>query len=206
MSNVNLTAEQLDALKEIGNIGAGNAASALGQLLGKQVSISVPNLGLINLEELSKSPFLPHSDDIGIAVSSNILGTLAGGMIVLFSQKSALLLIDILMHRRIGSTKFFNIMDASALSEGSNILCCSYLNAVVEFLKLYKLIPSVSQVFMDKMDRLTEVLIKGYTDANVGCVLPIENHLTIEDIELDVFVLFLLEFESLRKIFETIGL
>jgi chemotaxis protein CheC len=206
MGNINITSEQLDALREIGNIGAGNAASALGQLLGKQISISVPNLTLLNVDEVSTSKLLPHSDDIGIAVSSNILGTLAGGMIVLYSQKSALLMIDILMHRKIGSTKFFNIMDASALAEGSNILCCSYLNAVVEFLKLYKLIPSVSQVYMDKMDRLTEVLIKSYTDANVGCILPIENHLTIEDIELNLFVLFMLELESVNRIFRTVGL
>ncbi len=206
MGDLNLTAEQLDILKEIGSIGAANSATALSQLLCKKVSINVPQVKLLGAEQLFESSFLSQPQEIGIAASSNILGTLTGGMLVLFSQKSALLMIDILMRREIGSTQFFNIMDASALSECSSILCCSYLNAITEFLSLYKLVPSINQIYMDRIENLMKILVKGFVDSNVGYILPIENNLVIEEIQVNLFVIFLLNLESIKKILQSVGL
>jgi chemotaxis protein CheC len=207
MGSYKLSNEQLDILKEIGNIGAGNSATALSQLLGKQVRITVPKINLVSAQDISVDPvFVANPEEIGVAVSLSILGALTGGMLVLFSHSSALTMIDVLMRRKMGTTQFFNVMDASALSEGSNILCCSYLNAVTEFLKLYKLVPSVNQVYMDKMDRLAKILVRGFVDSRTGFILPIENRLIIEDIELNLHVLFLLEFDSINRIFQSVGL
>ena len=206
MENLQLMPEQLDILKEIGSIGAANSATALSQLLCKKVAINVPQVKLLGAEQLFESRFLTEPDEIGIAASSNILGTLNGGMLVLFTQKSALLMIDILMRRKIGTTQFFNIMDASALSECSSILCCSYLNAITEFLGLYRLVPSINQIYMDRIENLMKSLVKGFVESNVGYVLPIENNLEIEDIKVNLFVIFLLNIESVKKILKTVGL
>lgn len=206
MEALNLTHEQLDALKEIGNIGGGNAATALSQLLGKRVSVNVPQVRLLPLNELSGSEFLIKPEELSIAVSLRILGKLKGGMLVLFPHRSALLMIDILMQREVGSTELFTVLDESVLSESSHILCCSYLNAVGEFLGLYQLIPSITQTAVDRVDRLSRVLIKGFVDENVGYILPIENRLIIEDIEFNLFVIFLLEYESLMRILKMVGL
>ncbi|MDD5730993.1 MAG: chemotaxis protein CheC [Candidatus Omnitrophica bacterium] len=206
MQNLELTPEQFDILKEIGSIGAANSATALSQLLCKKVTISVPNVRLLGADELPTSEFITKSGDIGIAASSTILGTLTGGMLVLFSQSSALLMIDILMRREIGTTQFFNIMDASALSECSSILCCSYLNAITEFLNLYKLVPSINQIYMDKIDKLTRVLVKDFMNINAGYALPIENNLVIAGTELNLFVVFLLDVASVNKILKSVGL
>ncbi len=203
---LSLSVDQLDSLKEIGNIGAGNAATALGQLLDKKIFINVPKVKLMQFNELAESDFLPHSDEIGLAISSNILGSLKGGMLVLYSHNSALSLIDILTKREAKTTQFFNLMDASALLEASNILCCSYLNAVTEFLKLYKLIPSVSQLYMDRMDKLTESLVKNFIKSDIGYLLPIENYLTIDNVELNLYIIFLLNLESVNQILKTVGL
>jgi chemotaxis protein CheC len=200
MSGLNLTSQQLDVLKEIGNIGAGNAATALGQLFNKKVLINVPSVKILSFPEVLSAEFLSDPQEIGVAVSVNILGSLTGDMLVLFSLKSALSMIDILARRKAGTSQLFNLADSSALSESSNILCCSYLNAVTEFLKLYKLVPSVNQIHMDTMVRLVRGLIAGLHKGDAGYILPIENRLFIEDVELNVFVLFLLAQESVHKI------
>jgi len=204
--NLNLTDEQLDALKEIGNIGGGNAATALSQLLDKKISVDVPQIRLLPLNKLSEMVFLESPAELSVAISLRILGRLKGGMMVLFPQRSALLMIDILRQRGIGTTEVFTTMDESALRESSHIICCSYLNAVGQFLNLYQLIPSLTETSIDKTDRLTKVMIKKFIKEEVNYILPIENRLIIEDVELNLFVIFLLEFESLNKILKMIGL
>lgn len=203
---LNLTDEQLDALKEIGNIGAGNAATALNQLLNKKVAVSVPEAKLLPLERLSEIEILERPEELTIAVSIRILGKLKGGMLVLFPQKSALTMIDILTQRKIGSTEIFTTVDESALSESSHIICCSYLNAVGQFLSLYQLIPSITETSIDRVDRLTKVVTKRFIGRDMNYILPIKNHLEIEGVGLDLFVIFLLEFESLNKILKMVGL
>ncbi|MFA6217886.1 MAG: chemotaxis protein CheC [Candidatus Omnitrophota bacterium] len=203
MSSLNVTPQQLDVLKEIGNVGAGNAATALGQFFNRKVLITVPCVKLLTVPEIASAEFLSEPNEVGLAVSVNILGSLTGNMLVLFSLKSALSMIDILARRKVGASRLFNVADSSCLSESSNILCCSYLNAVTEFLKLYKLVPSVSQIHVDTMDRLVRGLIAELHTGNAGYILPIENRLFIEGAELNVFVLFLLEQESLHKILST---
>lgn len=206
MERLILTPEQLDALKEVGNIGAGNAATALSQLLKRPVSINVPQVRLLTLEELPVSTFLQNSEEVGIAVSSKILGSLRGGVLVLFLKKSALLMIDILMQRRVGSTEIFTLMDASAVSEISHILSCSYLDAVGEFLNLRQLIPSITQIAVDKASGLSKSLIKGFVEEKTNYILPIENNMLIEGTQISLFVIFLLEFESVKKILKLVGL
>ena len=206
MENFNVNQEQLDALKEISNIGAGNAATALSQLLGKRVEVNIPQIRLIPFNEIKSSDFFIKPEELGIAVSLRILGKLTGGIMVLYPHKSALLMIDILTNRAIGTTELFTVMDESALMESAHIICCSYLNAVGEFLGLYQLVPSITEVAMDKVDKLSQVMMRRFIGENINYILPIENHLVIQDVELSLFVIFLLESESLQKILKIAGL
>jgi len=206
MENFNVNQEQLDALKEISNIGAGNAATALSQLLGKRVEVNIPQIRLIPFNEIKSSDFFIKPEELGIAVSLRILGKLTGGIMVLYPHKSALLMIDILTNRAIGTTELFTVMDESALMESAHIICCSYLNAVGELLGLYQLVSSITEVAMDKIDKLSQVMARRFITENVNYVLPIENHLVIQDVELSLFVIFLLESESLKKILKIAGL
>jgi chemotaxis protein CheC len=206
MENFTFNQEQLDALKEIGNIGGGNAATALSQLLSKRVTVYVPQVRLIPFNEIKSSDFFIKAEELSIAVSLRILGKLAGGIMVLYPKKSALLMIDILTNRTIGQTELFTVMDESVLMESAHIICCSYLNAVGELLKLYQLVPSVTEVAMDKVDQLSQVMMRRFIGENISYVLPIENHLVIQDVELSLFVIFLLESESLQKILKIAGL
>jgi len=206
MEKLNLSGDQLDLLKEVGTIGGGNAATALSQILERKVTIAVPQIKFVSSEAVTNSEFLIEPEEVGLAIDLKILGALQGGMVILFSQKSALLMIDILMKRKMGSTQLINLMEASALSEISHIISGSYINAVGELLELHQLIPSIPRTIVDRMDRLSKLLIKRLSDNNSGYLLPIENNLTIEDIKVNLFVIFLLEHESIKKILKISGL
>ncbi len=205
MDNYNLSNEQVDVLREIGTIGGGNAATALSQLLSRKVTITVPQVRLISPDRIIDSDFLIAPEEVSLPVSLKILGALNGGMVVLFSKKSALLMIDILLKRTLGSTQLLNVIEASALSESAHILSGSYLNVVGELLKLHQVIPSIPQIVVDRLDRLDNLMIKSFIDQKFQYLMPIENNLLIENIQVRVYVIFMLESESIKKILKIIG-
>jgi chemotaxis protein CheC len=206
MDNIALNNDQLDVLREIGTVGSGSAATALSQLLGKRVSITVPQVSLFAQDKISPSSFLMQPDEIGIVVDLKILGELHGGMLALYSQKSALQMIDILMKRPMGSTQLLNLLEASAISESSHILAGAYLNAVGDMLELNQLILSIPQTIVDRMDRMNKLLLRGLADEGMNYLLPIENKMVIENTEIDLFVIFLLEYDSVTKMLKIVGL
>ncbi len=206
MDDTILNSDQLDALKEIGNIGAGNAATALSQLVGKKILVNVPQADFIRIDKMSVSSLSRDPQELSIAISFRILGVITGGMMVIFPQRSALLLIDILYNRNLGSTEIFNIEDESALSECASILSCSYLNAIAQLLNLYQLIPSIRDTFIDQFGKLTQVIIRRFIPEETNFLLPIENRLTVEGAEINVFVIFLLEPASMKKMLKTAGI
>jgi chemotaxis protein CheC len=205
MEDLVLTPEQLDAIKEIGNIGCCNAATALSQLLDKRISVRVPEVKFLAFNELKDSDFMFKPGEINISVSLKILGSLEGGILVLYPQRSALLMVNILTQKKIDSIESFTVMDNSAIMESSHILCCAYLNAIGELLGLYRLVPYLTQTMVDKIDKISEVLIQRFMGQDVRYILPIQNHILIEDIGLDIFVIFLLNWESLKKILKIAG-
>ncbi|HOU35774.1 MAG TPA: chemotaxis protein CheC [Candidatus Omnitrophota bacterium] len=206
MENIALNSDQLDVLREIGTIGSGSAATALSQLLGKRVSIAVPQVSLFSGDQMSPAAFSMKSEDIGLAVDLKILGALRGGMLALYSQQSALMMIDILMKRPAGTTQLLNLLEASALSESSHILAGAYLNAVAQMLELHNMMLSIPQTIVDRMDRLNILLGRRLSEGGVNYLLPIENKMVIEETEIDLFVVFLLELDSVNKMLKIVGL
>lgn len=206
MENPNLTTIQLDALREIGNIGAGHAATAIGQLIDKTVMIDIPHVNFFSLDTVNTSDFFKEPKEISLAVYSKILGPLHGGALVLFSKKDSLILSEVLLQKKMGSEELLTVVDMSALSETSYILCCSYLSAVGELLNMKQLIPSIPQVAVDNMDNLNKVLVKKFVGNDVSYVLSLENNILIENITINLFVTLLLEQESVKKALETLGL
>ena len=204
MNELTLTPEQVDVLKEIGTVGSGSAATALSQLLRKKIAIEVPQISVMSHEAVSSKDFSFQSSEVGLAVEFKILGAVRGGMLVLFSQKSAMTMIDVLMKRPSGSTQLLNLLEASALAESSHILSGAYLNAVGELLELHQLMLSIPQTTVDRLDRLNKLLLRRFADEGINYLLPIENKLQLEGVEVDVFVVLLLEYESVKKILNII--
>ena len=89
-----LQALQLDALREVANIGAGHAATALGQMVNSRIMISVPRVNILRLEEVPE--LLGQPDDPIAAIMMHMLGDLTGRTLVIFPVPSAQTLCDIL--------------------------------------------------------------------------------------------------------------
>jgi len=120
-----LSSIQLDALREVGNIGAGNAATAFAQFLGRKIDMTVPK---VNIMELSEVPELYGGADVAvIGITLRVLGEAPGHMLFLLDRSSARKLISVLGLGQVGTT--FTEMEISALKEIVNILSGSYLNA-----------------------------------------------------------------------------
>ena len=128
-----LSEMQLDALKEIGNVGAGNAATALSQIINRKIDMTVPQVAILPLGEV---PEVVGGPDVMVAgVYLRVYGPAPGSILFLLPRDSAYYLVDILMNRSNRTDQHLDEMDQSALLEIGNILAGAYLNALSYFTK-----------------------------------------------------------------------
>ena len=132
-----LSIKQLDALKELGNIGAGNAATALSQILNKKVDMSVPRVKVYPLEEIPE--LFGGSENIVVGVLLRMFGDMQGSLMFLLDEESAYKLLDMMMITDIESVT--NEIAMSAIMEVGNIISSSYLNSLSFFSNL-TIVPS----------------------------------------------------------------
>ena len=151
-----LKAIQLDALKEVANIGAGHAATALSQMIGGTIMISVPTINISRLEEIP--PQVAEPDEPVAAVLMHMLGDLTGRTMLVFPRPAALRLAELMLHREPGTAEEIGEMEQSAIKEAGNILSSAYMNALSEFMHLM-LLPSPPSLAVDMS---TAVLTTAY--------------------------------------------
>lgn len=139
-----LSSIQLDALREVGNIGAGNAATAFAQFLGRKIDMTVPK---VNIMELAEVPDLFGGADVTVVgITLRVLGEAPGHMLFLLDWKSAVRLISVVGLGQSGDT--LSDMEISALKEIVNILSGSYLNAFNQ-LTGFSMLQSVPGIAID---------------------------------------------------------
>lgn len=137
---------QLDAIREVANIGAGHAATALSGMTNRTIMITVPRVFVRPLEEACDLVGAP--DAVVAAVLMHMMGDLTGRALVLFPQPAAYTLCDFLFRRPVGSTTKLDEMEQSGLKEAGNILASAYLNALSDFMGMM-LVPSVPSLVID---------------------------------------------------------
>lgn len=143
----NLNCMQLDALKEVTNIGAGNGATALSQLLNKKIDMSVPSVKIIDFNDFYRG--IPE-DEIVTGILVRVLGDAPGNILFIFRQEEAENIIEILM----GSQQELDgEMANSVLCEIGNIISASYMNAISSLTSL-RLMPSVPAVAYDMLSAI----------------------------------------------------
>jgi len=138
----------LDVLKEVGNIGAGNAATALSVLLKKGIDMNVPSVRVVSFQDITE--LVGGPDTIVCAIFLRIEGEAPGSMFFMVPVNEA----EKLIRPLIGDPLFqlehppFMEMGISALQELGNILAGSYLSSLSDFTKLH-LYPSVPALSID---------------------------------------------------------
>ena len=153
---LNLNANQLDALREIGNVGAGNSATALSQSINKRIDMNVPKVALVPLDTVPD--LVGGADMIVVGVFLRVYGRAPGNILFLLPQKSAFYLVDTLMGREHGTTQKLDFMDESALMEIGNILSGAYLNAFFTFTQI-SMLPSIPALAMDMAGAILNVVL-----------------------------------------------
>jgi len=198
-----LEAIQLDALREVANMGAGHAATALSQMTKSRIMINVPKLQVARLEEVPE--LLGQADEVVAAVLMHMLGDLTGRTLLIFPRNSAMRLSEILLHRPTGNSHVFGELEQSAIKEAGNILSAAYMNALSDFMGLM-LLPSVPSLVIDLS---AAVLTTAYT--NFGherdFVFCIQTEFSMdEDQSVQGHFLLLPDVESLQVILQQIRL
>jgi len=125
---------QMDVLREVGNIGAGHAATALSKLLGKPVDMGVPRVNLVPFDEIAEQAGGPEA--VVAAVFLRVEGDAPGNLFFILSLESARQLLLELVRMEPAEGRPFSELEVSALSEIGNILAGSYLSSLADFTRL----------------------------------------------------------------------
>lgn len=199
-----LTDAQRDALREVANIGAGHAATALSLMTGTRIMISVPTISVAPLESLA--PTIARAGESVAIVPMEMSGGLHGHTILAFPLVTAHRLAALMLQREALDTPALTELEASALQEAGNILAGAYMTALSEFMRL-TLLPSPPSLSVGSAHRvLSETAARlGHEGGYVFCV---ETQFMIDHVGdfLPGYFLLLPDAASLRTMLEAVRL
>lgn len=151
-----LSTAQMDALREIGNVGAGNSATALSQIINRRIDMNVPKVSIVPLGDVPDMVGGPDAMVVGVFL--RVYGLAPSNILFLLPRDSAFYLVDTLMGKKRGDTQVLDFMDESALMEIGNILAGAYLNALFTFTNI-SLLPSIPALAMDMAGAILSVVL-----------------------------------------------
>ena len=159
---------QLDALREVANIGAGHAATALSQMVGETIMITVPTINIARLEDVPVQ--MTEPDEPVAAVLMHMLGDLTGRTLLVLPRRTAVRLASRLL-KQTQNDQTLSEMGQSAIKEAGNILSSAYMNALSDFMGML-LLPSPPSLAVDMSEAvLTTAYLQFGTDRDyVFCV------------------------------------
>jgi chemotaxis protein CheC len=195
---------QLDALREVANIGAGHAATALSQMTGQRIMISVPTINITALEDVPSQ--LGGPEEPVAAVLMSMLGDFTGRTLLVFPQATAIRMAEVLLKRPASGGPDLSELEQSAIKEAGNILSGAYMNALSDFMGV-TILPSPPSLAIDMFQAVltTAYLQFGDDRDHVVCV---ETEFLMHDANerLRGFFLLLPELPSLRAILRAVRL
>lgn len=189
-----------DVLKEIGNIGAGNAMTALAQLIQSKIDMKVPQVKLLEFYELGAE--VGGEEQIMASIYLAVEGDITGSILFLLEKSSARHLVSKLMGMELAGDDFSEI-EVSALKEIGNIITGSYLNALSSMtgLTIYPSVPDLS------IDMAAAVLSVPAIEFGVlgDKILLIQTQF-FDETEINGYFILLPDVDSYEKILTSLGL
>ncbi len=191
----------MDVLREIGNIGAGNATTAISQMLGARLNMEVPKVELMEASKLGGAICDEEATVIGIFLE--VKGDIDGSMMFLMNMESGHTIVNKLMMRDPEYKEPFDEMDLSALKEIGNIIAASYLSALASLTNLM-IAPSVPYISVDMAAAILSVpaIMFGQYGDNA---LFIETEFG-DDKEMQGYFILMPEQDSYGKILAALGI
>jgi len=195
----NLSALQLDALREVSNIGAGNAATALSMLIGKKVDMTVPAVNVVRLDDIVEEN--GETEVAGTVV--RVLGDIAGNILLVFENSTS----ENIIKKLVGTKQSpESEMGSSVLCEIANIISAAYMNSIAQLTNL-AILPSVPAT---SYDMLGAILTTTFIESNQydEYILDIETVFLDNDTEENIggHFYYIPMPGSLEKILKSIGI
>lgn len=198
-----LKEKYLDVLREVGNIGAGNAATALSEMLGYMVKVSVPSVKVADMKDVAKE--IDTGDEEVIAILINLDQDLIGTILTVLYKPFVNELIKTFLGCEIKTTDDLraNEMAKSALSEVGNITAANYVNALARLSKMTINILT-PDLHIEKLQDMMEKQTKAFKEFGDKVVL-IDESFIIKDEEYKSSMILMLELDSLNDLMEKLG-
>lgn len=150
-----LTEHELDFFKELTNIGAGHAATALSQLIGRQIGMRVPIVSIVDV--CAVPDLMGGSERLVNGIYLQVFGDARGAILLIFPEESSAGLLKLLLK---GGENPLSELGKSAMKEVGNILASSYLSVLGNMLKI-TLIPSIPSIACDMAGAVVDLVLAG---------------------------------------------
>ena len=192
----------LDALKEVGNVGAGNAMTSLSELLNQPVDMSVPHVGITALEDFID--MAGGAEAVSVGIYMYVDGEAPGHVAFLLPVRDAFRLIDQMLMQDFGTTQSLDEMATSVLKEMGNIMASSYLVAIGDMTGL-NLLSSPPEILFDMTGAIVSAITAELARDEEG-VLTIITEICHETGVTRGSFTYIPEDGSLKKILSALGL
>lgn len=192
--------EYFDVLKELGNIGAGNATTALAQMLQCKVDMAVPQVKLLEFKELGET--MGGEEQIMAGIYLGIEGDITGSIMFLLEKQAARHLVTKLMGMAPEGEEFSE-MEYSALKEVANIITGAYLNSLSGLTNLC-IYPSVPDLCVDMAGAILSVPAIEF--GALGDKMLLIQTQFFDEMTLDGYFILIPDLESYGKILSALGL
>lgn len=197
-----LNAVHMDVLQEIGNIGAGNAATSLAVMLDAPVDISLPKVNLVGFNEVANE--MGGAESVGYGILVTLAGDVDGMMMFILDKRFAHQVLNVLMGGMFEDFSELDEIALSAIKEVGNILSAAYVNAIAELTGL-RIELSVPYAAADMIGALLSVPITKF-GAIGDKVLFIEEAFNSKKETVSSHMILFAEIDSLNLILGKLGL
>lgn len=191
----------LDVLKELGNVGAGNATTAIANMLGLRINMEVPQVRLLNFQELGSAMCAEDEEIAGIYLE--VGGDINGSIMFLLNLESAHYLVNKLMCKPENCRDSFGEMEQSALKEIGNIIAGAYLCALSSMTNL-KITSSIPFLAIDMAAAILSVPAIQFGQFGDDALL-IKTDFG-DEVKINGFFILLPELESYERILNALGI
>ncbi len=192
---------RLDVLKEVSNIGAGNAATALAKLIKQPVKMTVPAVYNLSFDQVADIVGGPETIVAGIL--QEVSGDLKADLLLLLPWSQACVILDILLGRGVKQTFALDALETSALEELGNIMANSFLNALAKFTKM-KFYPHVPALAVDMAGAVLSLPLARLGEM-VEQALVIDTEFHQQQRSVTGYFLFIPAPEDLETFFHSLG-
>ncbi|MCI5741955.1 MAG: chemotaxis protein CheC [Lachnospiraceae bacterium] len=191
----------MDVLKEIGNIGSGNATTAIANMLNLKLNMNVPKVELLKVEQLGSA--ISDEEETIVGIFLGLEQDIEGSMMFLLKLDSAHYLVNRLMGKEPDDRTEFSEMDLSALKEIGNIIAGSYLSALSTMTNMV-IAPTIPYISVDMAAAILSVpaIMFGQYGDNA---LLIETEFG-DDVMIEGYFILLPELDSYDKILQSLGI